>query len=121
MRSFLLALLCAFAAFASTTNAFAPAIHSGVAQQRTAVTGGISSSTSLNVFGKKKSAAAKAAEEEREAQFWQGEWVCKDCGYIYNRVSRGILIYSFVFFIGCRVALQVIGVDVVQWILHGLD
>ena len=37
--------------------------------------------TSLNVFGNKKSEAQK----EKESQYWQGEWVCKDCGYIYNR------------------------------------
>ena len=43
--------------------------------------------TSLNVFGQKKSAAAKAAEEEAAAKYWQGEWVCKDCGYIYNRAE----------------------------------
>lgn len=57
------------------------------------------SSTSLNmVFGKKKTAAQKAEEEAKAAQYWQGEWVCKDCGYIYNRVgnlnnfqSRGIV------------------------------
>eukprot|EP00979_Chaetoceros_neogracilis_P003093 scaffold524_cov260-Chaetoceros_neogracile.AAC.13 len=43
------------------------------------------STTSLNIFGKKKSAAQKAEEEEKAALYWQGEWVCKDCGYIYNR------------------------------------
>ena len=44
-------------------------------------------STGLNmVFGNKKSAAQKAEEEAKAAKYWQGEWVCKDCGYIYNRV-----------------------------------
>mmetsp|Transcript_990 Transcript_990/g.918 ORF Transcript_990/g.918 Transcript_990/m.918 type:complete len:149 (+) Transcript_990:146-592(+) len=44
------------------------------------------SSTSLNmVFGKRKSAAQKAEEEAKAAMYWEGEWVCKDCGYIYNR------------------------------------
>jgi hypothetical protein len=43
--------------------------------------------TSLSVFGKKKTAAQKAEEEAKAAKYWQGEWVCKDCGYIYNRVS----------------------------------
>eukprot|EP00522_Entomoneis_paludosa_P000554 CAMPEP_0172472784 /NCGR_PEP_ID=MMETSP1065-20121228/68522_1 /TAXON_ID=265537 /ORGANISM="Amphiprora paludosa, Strain CCMP125" /LENGTH=136 /DNA_ID=CAMNT_0013230947 /DNA_START=608 /DNA_END=1018 /DNA_ORIENTATION=- len=51
----------------------------------------MASPTALNVFGNKKSAAAKeaakAAEAELAAQFWQGEWVCKDCGYIYNRAE----------------------------------
>ena len=39
--------------------------------------------TALNVFGNKKSAAAKT---EEDSKYWQGDWVCKDCGYIYNRV-----------------------------------
>uniref|UniRef100_A0A6U0RS20 Rubredoxin-like domain-containing protein n=1 Tax=Eucampia antarctica TaxID=49252 RepID=A0A6U0RS20_9STRA len=44
------------------------------------------SDVSLNmVFGKKKSAAAKAEEEARAAMYWAGEWVCKDCGYIYQK------------------------------------
>ena len=42
--------------------------------------------TSLNVFGKKKSAAQKEAEAAKAAMYWEGEWVCKDCGYIYQRV-----------------------------------
>ena len=46
---------------------------------------GASSSTSLNVFGNRKTKDAQAVEEE--SKYWQGEWVCKDCGYIYNRVS----------------------------------
>ena len=37
------------------------------------------------VFGKKKTAAQKAEEEELAAKYWQGEWVCKDCGYVYDR------------------------------------
>lgn len=44
-------------------------------------------STSLNVFGNKKSKAAKEAEEARAAMYWAGDWVCKDCGYIYNRAE----------------------------------
>lgn len=42
-----------------------------------------STKTALNVFGNKKSASAQS---ELDTKFWQGEWVCKDCGYIYNRV-----------------------------------
>mmetsp|Transcript_16604 Transcript_16604/g.24823 ORF Transcript_16604/g.24823 Transcript_16604/m.24823 type:complete len:151 (+) Transcript_16604:106-558(+) len=46
----------------------------------------VSSPSSLNmVFGNKKSAAAKAEEEAKAAMYWEGEWVCKDCGYIYQR------------------------------------
>jgi hypothetical protein len=40
----------------------------------------------LNVFGNKKSQAQKEVSAEG-SKYWQGEWVCKDCGYIYNRVS----------------------------------
>jgi rubredoxin len=42
------------------------------------------SPTSLNVFGNKK---PSPAELEKASKFWQGEWVCKDCGYIYNRAE----------------------------------
>ena len=60
------------------TSAFAPVPVSRVVS--------VTSTTSLNmVFGKKKTAAQKAEEEEKAAKYWQGEWVCKDCGYIYNR------------------------------------
>merc|ERR1711935_75897 len=45
----------------------------------------VSSSTSLNVFGQRKTKAQIAEEEAITAQYWQGEWVCKDCGYIYQR------------------------------------
>jgi hypothetical protein len=42
-------------------------------------------STSLSVFGKRKTEAQKAEDEAKAALYWAGEWVCKDCGYIYNR------------------------------------
>jgi hypothetical protein len=59
---------------------------------------GTSSSTSLNVFGNKKPTPASAQDAllERAKRagvsggFWEGEWVCKDCGYIYNRVRRRV-------------------------------
>eukprot|EP00751_Fragilariopsis_kerguelensis_P008403 CAMPEP_0170802756 /NCGR_PEP_ID=MMETSP0733-20121128/29521_1 /TAXON_ID=186038 /ORGANISM="Fragilariopsis kerguelensis, Strain L26-C5" /LENGTH=158 /DNA_ID=CAMNT_0011156121 /DNA_START=190 /DNA_END=666 /DNA_ORIENTATION=+ len=57
--------------------------HTGVSTASTVTTR--TTSTSLNVFGNKKSKAQKEAEAEREAMYWEGEWVCKDCGYIYNR------------------------------------
>lgn len=44
-------------------------------------------STSLNVFGNKKSKAAQEAEAAKASMYWEGDWVCKDCGYIYNKVS----------------------------------
>eukprot|EP00429_Kryptoperidinium_foliaceum_P040876 CAMPEP_0176164898 /NCGR_PEP_ID=MMETSP0120_2-20121206/84349_1 /TAXON_ID=160619 /ORGANISM="Kryptoperidinium foliaceum, Strain CCMP 1326" /LENGTH=153 /DNA_ID=CAMNT_0017502431 /DNA_START=32 /DNA_END=494 /DNA_ORIENTATION=+ len=48
------------------------------------VTAGVTSSTSLNVFGNRKT---KEQQTEEESKYWQGEWVCKDCGYIYNRAE----------------------------------
>lgn len=52
----------------------------------------LSTTTSLNVFGKKKTAEQKAEEEAKAAMYWAGEWVCKDCGYIYDRVSSANII-----------------------------
>jgi hypothetical protein len=47
-----------------------------------------SSTTSLNmVFGNRKTKEQTAAEKAAASKYWEGEWVCKDCGYIYNRVS----------------------------------
>ena len=31
---------------------------------------------------------AKKATEEEDSKYWQGDWVCADCGYIYNRFVR---------------------------------
>jgi hypothetical protein len=59
----------------STTHAFVV---------RPSVVSPAATTTSLNVFGNKKSQAQKTEEDPK---YWQGEWVCKDCGYIYNRVS----------------------------------
>jgi hypothetical protein len=42
--------------------------------------------TNLNmVFGNRKSKDKSVAETK--SKYWEGDWVCKDCGYIYNRVS----------------------------------
>mmetsp|Transcript_10993 Transcript_10993/g.15716 ORF Transcript_10993/g.15716 Transcript_10993/m.15716 type:complete len:144 (+) Transcript_10993:69-500(+) len=62
----------------ASTNAFsvAPTVSS-----KNAVS--LRTSTELNmVFGNKKSSAA---DKEKADKYWAGEWVCKDCGYIYNR------------------------------------
>lgn len=64
--------------------------HSISVQNRVPASSGLvagTTTTSLNVFGKKKTAAQKAEEEAKAAKYWQGEWVCKDCGYIYNRAE----------------------------------
>lgn len=80
MKSFLLSLILALICLTGSTSAFAvrPAVVSSISSSQ--------SSTSLNVFGNRKTKEQKEADAEREAQYWQGEWVCKDCGYIYNRV-----------------------------------
>ena len=82
MKSVISTIISFFLLFAAT-NAFAPAPTN---LGKVAVSS--RENVSLNmVFGnKKKSAAAKAEEEAKAAMYWQGEWVCKDCGYIYNRV-----------------------------------
>lgn len=41
--------------------------------------------TALNVFGTKKSKSKKAADAEKAEKYWAGDWVCKDCGYIYSK------------------------------------
>jgi hypothetical protein len=88
MKSFLAALLSALILLGSV-NAFSvrPTTSLGVRVSAPSI-------SSLNmVFGKKKSAAQKAEDEAKAAKFWQGEWVCKDCGYIYNRVRSFALFF----------------------------
>jgi hypothetical protein len=82
--------------FVSATSAFTAAPRAGIVSKAPASM----STTSLNmVFGNKKSAAQKAAEKEKESKYWQGEWVCKDCGYIYNRVRfDDVLVVHILFF-----------------------
>ena len=81
IASLILAIVCLSAASAFSVR---PSVVSTVSGP---------SSTSLNVFGNRKSKAQK--EEEVDSRFWQGEWVCKDCGYIYNRVSS--LLFTLLF------------------------
>mmetsp|Transcript_21680 Transcript_21680/g.45816 ORF Transcript_21680/g.45816 Transcript_21680/m.45816 type:complete len:152 (-) Transcript_21680:185-640(-) len=80
----IIAIISAILLFATSTLAFAPAspARAVVAPTRSVIA---PSPTSLSVFGKKKTEAQKAEEEAKAAKYWQGEWVCKDCGYIYNR------------------------------------
>lgn len=84
MKSIITALIAIFVLLntAGFTTAFSgPRMPTSVAKS-------VQSPTSLNmVFGKKKTAEQKAEEEAKAAKYWQGEWVCKDCGYIYQRVS----------------------------------
>ena len=77
MKSVISMLLCLLALTNLSAAFQSPLPRSMVSQQ---------SNTALNVFGNKKSAAQRAKEEEAASKYWQGEWVCKDCGYIYNRV-----------------------------------
>jgi rubredoxin len=79
----IIAIISAICLLASSAFAFAPATPRTLVAPRSAA----ATPTSLNVFGKRKTEEQKAAEAERVAQFWQGEWVCKDCGYIYNRAE----------------------------------
>ena len=79
--SFIKSLLALLLLVVASTNAFSVRPVTTVSRSLVAP-----SSTSLNVFGNRKSAAQKAAAAAAE-KFWQGEWVCKDCGYIYSRVG----------------------------------
>mmetsp|Transcript_237 Transcript_237/g.355 ORF Transcript_237/g.355 Transcript_237/m.355 type:complete len:149 (-) Transcript_237:183-629(-) len=82
MKSIIAILLSVFVLLGSANGFSRPAV---VPKAAVAARTG---TTSLNmVFGNKKSAAEKAREAELAEKFWQGEWVCKDCGYIYNRAE----------------------------------
>jgi len=86
----LFAVLCAAALLAALSFETVSAFQSiqPAATTFAGVRHSASSSSALNVFGNKKSdSAAAAARAEEDSKYWQGEWVCKDCGYIYNRVS----------------------------------
>tara|TARA_B110000305_G_C19288553_1_gene562964 strand:- start:235 stop:495 length:261 start_codon:yes stop_codon:yes gene_type:complete len=73
-------LLLALALLAMNTSGFAPQI--GKKQFGIQQTSSTTYTTSLGVFGQKKTSPE---EQARLDAFWQGDWVCKDCGYIYNR------------------------------------
>lgn len=82
----LFALLGGAAAFSPVKGAsFVPSSSAALAPR--AASNAVSSTSLSMVFGKRKTEAQKAAEEEKAAKFWQGEWVCKDCGYIYQRAE----------------------------------
>lgn len=83
MKNIVAILLCNLLA-SSVTLGFAPATHTHRAVFSRTET---PSTTSLSVFGTRKTQAQKAEEEAKAAEYWQGEWVCKDCGYIYNRAE----------------------------------
>eukprot|EP00957_Ditylum_brightwellii_P097565 7430769-Ditylum_brightwellii.AAC.1 len=83
MKSIFAILSLLLVCLTASTSAFAPSGRTTALMPRTSVAP--ATTTSLNVFGKKKTAEQKAIEEEKAAKFWQGEWVCKDCGYIYQR------------------------------------
>ncbi|KAL3942346.1 MAG: hypothetical protein SGBAC_003445 [Bacillariaceae sp.] len=82
MKSFIASLILAIICLASSTSAFS--VRPASVVSTTPVSASLSP-TSLNVFGKRKTKAQLEEEAEIAAQYWAGEWVCKDCGYIYNR------------------------------------
>jgi hypothetical protein len=51
----------------------------------------MTTTTTSAMHAVKKDLTAK----EKAEIYWQGEWVCKDCGYIYNRVSGLIGMHTF--------------------------
>ena len=80
MKSLLLSLIVALVFLAGSSQSFSVRPSVQIAPSSVA---GATSTTSLNVFGNRKT---KEQQEEDKAKYWEGEWVCKDCGYIYNRV-----------------------------------
>eukprot|EP00569_Conticribra_weissflogii_P005481 CAMPEP_0171341744 /NCGR_PEP_ID=MMETSP0878-20121228/11737_1 /TAXON_ID=67004 /ORGANISM="Thalassiosira weissflogii, Strain CCMP1336" /LENGTH=147 /DNA_ID=CAMNT_0011844131 /DNA_START=63 /DNA_END=506 /DNA_ORIENTATION=- len=78
----IIAIISTICLLATGAFGFAPAATRAVVAPRTAAV-----PTSLGVFGKRKTEAQKAEEAEKAAKYWQGDWVCKDCGYIYNRAE----------------------------------
>jgi hypothetical protein len=80
MKKFLLSLLLVLICFGSTQGfAVRPVVSAPISVADP-------TSTSLNVFGNRKT---KEQQTEDDDKYWQGEWVCKDCGYIYNRQECG--------------------------------
>jgi hypothetical protein len=69
-------------------------VHSLTTTATTSTTS-VRTNTVLNVYGNKKSKKVSAEEAEK---YWQGEWVCKDCGYIYNRVRPFFVLFVDFFF-----------------------
>ena len=80
----IIAIISALCLFVTAAFAFAPVTPSAPGPTRSL---SINTRTSLTVFGNKKTEEQKAEEEALAAKYWQGEWVCKDCGYIYNRAE----------------------------------
>lgn len=99
--SIIFAFVCVSLVSTATTSAFvvrpstvvSPPIGGGGVSTTAAATVR-ATTTSLNVFGNKKSKAQKEAEAEKAAMYWEGEWVCKDCGYIYNRAECANLFFE---------------------------
>ena len=93
----IVAILSAICLFATSTLAFAPVapvassprsyVAAPFSTSTTASTVASTTTTSLSVFGNRKTEAQKAEEEAKASKYWAGEWVCKDCGYIYNRAE----------------------------------
>jgi hypothetical protein len=72
-----LGLLCLLFSAVSAFQLAGPVVHPSVRPMTTTNT------TVSALYAVKKDLTAK----EKAEIYWQGEWVCKDCGYIYNRVS----------------------------------
>ena len=86
LAALLLPLLSPAAAF-SATSVTMPQPRGGAFASRGAAAASLrpalsSSATSTLLYATK---AEKAARAEEVAGFWAGDWVCKDCGYIYNK------------------------------------
>ena len=74
-------LLIALIALLSPCEGFAPRSFGAVGKS-------LASAKSLTLQAK-----PKPATEEEQAKYWQGDWVCADCGYIYDRDIDGRGLY----------------------------
>ena len=70
-----------FSILIPVTHSFAPHLVPSLTPRLSSLPLQGPSPTSLPA--KKKS----AAQLEADSKYWQGDWVCADCGYIYNRAE----------------------------------
>ena len=82
LRTVLLALFALVALFCGSSNAFAP--RPSILTVTKAAPRAVSS---LSVFGGRGKAKTPAPVEDND--YWQGDWVCADCGYVFDRDIDG--------------------------------
>lgn len=76
---------CAALALAAAATAFAPAARP--LARRPSVAAARSPLRDVALFAKSDEVRGARGEKlsAQEQEYWQGEWICADCGYIYDR------------------------------------